>query len=316
MSGPTGQHFLPRQAYLRFFCSPANPGKIYLYRRGSSPVLTNTFNVGKTRHLYSFSDDSGRLNHKIETSVLAPLDTSIQPVIERLNKGDGAVQLDRAEAETLIVFLAFQLVRTPAFRDHLYRFDSAMASTVRTAVKPGEIKDFLAREMGLIPPDDEIERYWESVSQGLIERISPTEYWLAHMSKLARSFVDAIELKSPQILRTPYEYFITSDFPIVLREGMNLTESDLFFPVGSHAALYLSARPRQKLGSALDLPVRRISSQQARTLNKSVVRWAENYLYAAVERMGLCQLFDRTRPPERMRAPSAPRTTDRASISS
>jgi len=47
--------------------------------------------------------------------VFAAIDGYILPIMEKLNSAELAVRLDRTEAETLIVFLAFQLVRTPAF---------------------------------------------------------------------------------------------------------------------------------------------------------------------------------------------------------
>ncbi len=305
MGGPTGQHFLARQAYLRFFCRPTEPGQIYLYQRGRKPVRTSIANVAKTRHLYSFQDPSGQFNHAIEIQVFARLDTWILPIMERLNRERGPVRLDRAEAETLIVFLAFQLVRTPAFRDDLYRFDADMAAKVRTSVKLEEMKEFLRREIGVTPPDDEVQRYWESASQRIIEQVSVSDYWLRHMGRLARRFTDAIGLKRPQILHAPDEYFVTSDYPVVINHGLGLGGSDLYFPVGSHTALYFYAKPEHELGPTIDILSTRVSAQQARALNKRAMLSAEKYMYAAVERDGLRRLFDGTAPPQRMKAPPA-----------
>ena len=303
MGGPTGQHFLARQAYLRFFCSPSESGQIYLYQRGRNPVRTSIANVAKTRYLYSFQDPSGQRNHAIEIQVFAPLDTWVLPIMEKLNKERGRVQLDRTEAETLIVFLAFQLVRTPAFRDGLYRFDADMAAKVRTSVKLEEMKEVLRREIGVTPPDDEVQRYWESASQRIIERISPSEYWLRNMGRFARRFTDAIALKHPQILRAPHEYLVTSDYPIVIDHAAGLRGSDVYFPVGSHAALYFHSQPERELGLTLDIPSTRITTRRAQVLNKRAMLSAERYMYSAVERDGLRRLFDRTTPPQRMKAP-------------
>jgi hypothetical protein len=303
MSGPTGQHFLARQAYLRFFCRPSRPGQIYLYLRGKRPVPTSISNVAKTRHLYSFQDVSGQLNHAIEIEVFAPLDTYVLPIMERLNKEKGGVRLDRTEAETLVVFLAFQLVRTPAFRDDLYRFDADMALKVRTSVKLEEMKEFLEREIGVTPPDDEIQRYWESASQRVIERFSTSEYWLRNMGRFARRFADQIATKHPEILRASSEYFVTSDYPVVINHGLGLGGSDLYFPVGSHTALYFHAKPERELPQTVQIPSTQVSSHVARELNKRAMISAERYMYAAVDRDGLRRLFDKTAPSQRMKAP-------------
>jgi hypothetical protein len=305
MSGPKGQHFLARQAHLRFFCRPSKRGQIYLYQRGKQPVLTSIANVAKEGHLYSFKDPSGQFNDTIEIQVFAPLDTWILPIVEKLNKEQLRVRLDRAEAETLIVFLAFQLVRTPAFRDDLYRFDADMAAKVRTCVKLEEMKELLRREIGVTPPDDEVLHFWESASQRIIEQLSAKDYWLRNIGRFARRFVDAIGVKRPVILRSPYEYFVTSDYPVVINHGLGLGGSDLYFPVGSHTALYFYAKPEQELGPTIDVPLIRVRSQEARALNKRAMLSAERYMYAAIGRDGLRQLFDRTAPPQRMKAPSA-----------
>jgi hypothetical protein len=303
MGGPTGQHFLARQAYLRFFCRTSKPGQIYLYLRGKRPVPTSIANVAKTRHLYSFQDVSGQLNHTIEIEVFAPLDGYALPIMERLNNERGEVRLNRTETETLIIFLAFQLVRTPAFRDDLYRFDADMAEKVRTSVKLEEMKEFLEREIGVIPPDDEVRHFWEGASQRIIERFSTSEYWLRNMGRFARRFADQIATKRPELLRAPSEYFVTSDYPVVINHGLGLGGSDLYFPVGSHTALYFHAKPERELPQTVQIPSTQVSAHVARELNKRAMLSAERYMYAAVERDGLRRLFDKTVPPQRMKAP-------------
>jgi hypothetical protein len=303
MSGPKGQHFLPRRAYLHFFCRPTERGKIYLYQRGQKPLLTSIANVGKEGHLYSFKDPSGQLNAQIETEVFAAIDAYILPIMEKLNNARLAVRLDRTEAETLIVFLAFQLVRTPAFRDDLYRFDADMAARVRTCVKLEEMKEVIRREIGVTPPDDEVLKFWESASQRVIEQLSAKDYWLRNIRRYARRFVDAIGLKTPALLRSESEYFVTSDYPVVINHGLGLGDSDLYFPVGSHTALYFRARPEREMGPGIDIPLIRVGGEETRMMNKRAILSAERYIYAAVERDGLRRLFDKCKPPQLMKAP-------------
>jgi len=223
--------------------------------------------------------------------------------MERLNNERGEVRLNRTETETLIIFLAFQLVRTPAFRDDLYRFDADMAEKVRTSVKLEEMKEFLEREIGVIPPDDEVRHFWEGASQRIIERFSTSEYWLRNMGRFARRFADQIATKRPELLRAPSEYFVTSDYPVVINHGLGLGGSDLYFPVGSHTALYFHAKPERELPQTVQIPSTQVSAHVARELNKRAMLSAERYMYAAVERDGLRRLFDKTVPPQRMKAP-------------
>jgi hypothetical protein len=166
-------------------------------------------------------------------------------------------------------------------------------------------REFLRHEIGVTPPADEVQRYWESASQRIIEHFSAPEYWLRNIGRFARRFTDEIGLKRPRILRAPDEYFVTSDYPVVINHGLGLVGSDLYFPVGSHTALYFHAKPEHELGPTLDIPSTRVSRRQARALNKRAMRSAEKYMYGAVGRDGLRRLFDGTAPPQRMKAPPA-----------
>src|SRR5277367_6169242 len=55
MTVPKRQHFLPRAAYLRFFCIRGTE-QLYFYRRGQSSKRVSIANVANRRYFYSFEN--------------------------------------------------------------------------------------------------------------------------------------------------------------------------------------------------------------------------------------------------------------------
>ena len=143
-----------------------------------------------------------------------------------------------------------------------------MAAKVRTCVKLEEMKEVIKREIGVTPPDDEVLAFWESASQRIVEQLSAKDYWLRNIRRYARRFVDAIGLKIPALLRSECEHFVTSDYPVVINHGLGLGDSDLYFPVGSHTALYFRARPEREMGPGIDIPLIRVGGEETRMMNK------------------------------------------------
>src|SRR5713101_6569567 len=114
MGEARGHHFLPRQAYLKFFLAAEGSDQIYLYRRGlKSPVLTNVVNVAKERDLYAFEQD-GNTNREWETRFFAKIDGDLVPVFSKLSEDpiQSPLRLTKAEMERLIGFIAYQFLRT------------------------------------------------------------------------------------------------------------------------------------------------------------------------------------------------------------
>ena len=154
MAVPKRQHFLPRAAHLRFFCIRGTE-QLYLYRRDQSSKRVSIANVANRRYFYSF-EQNGRLNHEFETRLFAAIDGELAPVFMKLNTvGADAefVSLTSDEIEALVRFIAYQFVRTPAFRDMRARNGRFTAASTR------ELSDRQIQELRqMVPPRRHPER--------------------------------------------------------------------------------------------------------------------------------------------------------------
>ena len=111
MSQPVQHHYLPKNAYLKFFESPEKAGFVWMYQRGEEPIFVNTHNVAKERHLYSFTDQNGQYNTDLE-SALAEMEAVVTRILEKLNRIEGPTIISVQEKADLSLFLAMQVART------------------------------------------------------------------------------------------------------------------------------------------------------------------------------------------------------------
>jgi len=111
-------HYLPKNAYLKFFQSPNKPEFVWMYQRRKEPIFVNIDNTAKERHLYSFMDENGQYNTELE-STLAEMEMVTSKIFKKLNKVEGPIFISAQEKSELAYFLAMQITRTPAFRDSL-----------------------------------------------------------------------------------------------------------------------------------------------------------------------------------------------------
>jgi hypothetical protein len=103
------QHFLPK-VYLKGFAAPS--GHVWRYDRvdGSCKPLPPPV-IGAEKNLYSIQDSAG-VSQDIENEWFSRLDSSFGPILRKLERSAG---LSSAEALDLATFIAYLLIRTPAY---------------------------------------------------------------------------------------------------------------------------------------------------------------------------------------------------------
>ena len=69
MNKPVQHHYLPKNAYLKFFESAEKVGFVWMYQRGEEPIFVDINNAAKERHLYSFTDENGQYNTEFESAL-------------------------------------------------------------------------------------------------------------------------------------------------------------------------------------------------------------------------------------------------------
>jgi hypothetical protein len=85
-------------------------------------------------------------------------------------------------------------------------------------------------------------------------------------------------------LITPaYDYFVTSDNPVIFDENQGLAKSPLIFPVGKRVALLA------QLKQSNDLSYRNISTEETKKINSIIIQTATKELYSPESEKWICE---------------------------
>jgi hypothetical protein len=310
------QHYLP-QFYLRFFQAPAKPGYIFFYRREEIAVMANIRKVARQSYLYAYEDEDGKRRFEIE-EFLGTVESAASPILERFNTSKGPLSITAEERETLSLFVAFQVIRTPAYMNSL-RGGNADFMEVVTKMH-AQNKDLIEHSIqeavaaGVdVGQDLDTEKLREfALSDEYTIEAEHGPYFLGQAIKTIEAIYPCILPKELTLLRSSSTSFITSDHPVVLLPDSEapplfrggFLNSDLFLPIGNYTALYFRtvAKPHsaEHSSTGLAVPVLPVSPFRTRKLNKMTLGHAENYLYASEENSAIQKLFDKTSPPTRI----------------
>jgi Protein of unknown function (DUF4238) len=302
VSSPKGQHFLACGAYLKGFCALGKQ-QVWLYRRGANPVLTNIVNVAKQNRLYSV-ELAGEYNDDLET-FFAKIDGEAAGVFQKLRGVSGtAPSLSEKELAELIRYIAFQFVRTPAFRRMREKNGTYAAVTGRTLTDEQitRLRQTVPRDLippGLVNSNEEFRELWREALCDVEADFADKRSWLALTHPFAEGIALVLWRKRLELIKVADEYFLTCDQPVVLDYALNFATSDVYFPIGSRAALYFDPSQARVGPNPLTLPIRNIGGSEARAFNRRIMLSAEDELYGAINRPGIQRAFSSASPPSR-----------------
>jgi hypothetical protein len=236
-------HFLPQCWLSGFTDSGQNEGQLWvtdLKRR--KQWKSNPVNSGHRRDFYRLSDE--RLNPTAVESKFAEMETLIAPILRiveaerRMPHGD--------ELQSLLVFMAIQWVRVPAFRttigpiaDSIYR--SFMSELLRSPEswaaalkKAGYSKD---------APGADYDKILEVERSGEYSFSADTPWFLKNGLKAAESIIPCLETRYWGALISESGQFIGSDSPVALEASKDhkvgfKNAPFVTYPVGRHVLLY------------------------------------------------------------------------------
>lgn len=316
MSKPVQHHYLPQNAYLKFFKSPEKEDSIWMYQRGKETKLVSINNAAKERHLYSFKEKDGKYNTGLE-SVLAQMEDIASKILTKFNDSSDAVTITLQEKSELAYFLAMQFGRTPAYRKllklqaiemaklHMQAMASnkeALAHVMKETKKENpEIPDISTEEMQKFILDD---------SRYTIE-MDGKDYFLKQAMNLVEHIYPAFMMKNILIVKSPDVEFITSDHPVSLIPNPAIPPfysggflmSGIFVPIGSHTALFWKNPDGQniQINKKEDVVTGYIhmSGWQVRGLNRITIKGAERFLFASISNSKIKEIFGKTFPPKR-----------------
>lgn len=315
MSKPIQHHYLPKNAYLKFFQSPEKPRLVWMYQRGEDPIFVNINNAAKERHLYSFTDENGQYNTELE-SALAKMEAVVSKIFEKLNKAEGPILISAQEKSELAYFLAMQVARTPAFRDSL-KLQAAEFAKLHMQMLASNKDAFAhavqeAKKEKPDMPDVSYEEMREFIfGEKYTIEMGNENYFLKQAIQLGDHIYPTIMMKDMFILKSKSVEFITSDYPVNLIPhpgvpafyGGGFLMSGILISIGTHTALFCKNpdNPKEppKKGEQIPLAYRDAPPAQAREVNKITINHAERFLFAATSDQKIKEIFDKTSVPKR-----------------
>jgi hypothetical protein len=315
MSQPVQHHYLPKEAYLKFFESPDKEDFVWLYQRNEKTILVNTKNVAKERHLYSFTDESGKHDTQLE-SALAEMEEVVSKILTKINNSDIPIVLTVQEKMDLSYFLAMQVARTPAFRDTLKLQTSEFAKLHMQMLVSDE--DVFAHAMEEIKkeepsvPDIGIKEMQDFVfGEKYTINMSNENYFLKQAIQLGDHLYPTIMMKDMFVLRSPSVEIITSDYPVVLISNPNIPDfyaggflmSGILIPIGTNSVLFCKNPDDPKIPPSTNdeflVGYKEIPPAYARWINKVIIGHAERFLFSSTENSKIKNIFDKTSIPKR-----------------
>jgi hypothetical protein len=314
-------HYLPRGAYLSFFEDGSRAGYLHLYQRNKAPVLVSTKKAARERDLYCFRDEHGHLDSSIE-AMLAQMEKQASPVLAKLNAATESFELGTEEWGTLLTFVAFQGVRTPAFRRQLrQQYGDLMKAVTQKLASNQQMFKAQMRKLRKEHPETNLddESLRDFILRGEYDvEFKDSAYFLGTILKSAKDIYPTLLTKKPIILRTESASVVTSDWPVSLSRhpkspshwGTGWLNSNITFPIGKRVVLYLEVQlgssPKETNNPVL-VTVRRLAEQRAASINTATVRSADTFLFADRLIKRIARIFDATEQPTRFTVSSHPR---------
>jgi len=315
MSQPIQHHYLPKQAYLKFFESPQNKDFIWMYQRGEETILVNTKNVAKERHLYSFTDDDGKYNTQLE-SALAEMETVASKILKKINDSNAPIILTLQEKMDLSYFLAMQVARTPAYRDMLKQLAVELVKLHMQTLASNEkaFKHAMHEVKKDKPemPDVSIKEMREFIfGEKYMIEMGNSNYFLKQAIQSGDHLYPTIMMKDIFVLRSQSVELITSDYPVTLISNPAIPPfyaggflmSGILIPIGTNSALFCKNPDDPKMPpknyDKILVGYKEIAPAYARWINKVTINHAERFLFGSVSNQKIKELFDRTSTPKR-----------------
>ena len=212
------QHIVP-QHYLKGFCDPQpskRQGRVLWEFRLKEDVVRQRSpkNVGRISDYYSIPKDGGVLDAAIEGG-LSKIESGVAPVIAKLRAGTFTLSDD--ERLWLATFIAIQMVRGPAFRDHVEAAMGTMGTImVKAMARRPEYLARILRELPEIKDKDGAPPTVEKLTKVVSSlKVTATPQSSLAMMKIAPDLIPhVLDLRWEFLIAGGRERFETSDTPV------------------------------------------------------------------------------------------------------
>lgn len=268
-----GHHKIP-QFYLRGFADPAQPERVWVYRRRTAegqiapsprgPFLESIENVCFEYDRFATTAHDGRVDHDSIEQELARQENVANPILERLRAREA---MNRSDKEALASYMLLLYRRGENQRER-------QTETARKSAEDNVSLERLAwaavQEGDLAKANDVFRnphKYRDRVAQNVAAQGVTIQLELAEA--LLR------EMKWRFLSPPEGEFFITTDSPVCLESGLIRRHASVLFPVSSELLLLAG-----RWIDGADLAFGAADSGQMQVFNRFVMRQAFGEIYA------------------------------------
>jgi hypothetical protein len=285
MNKPKRHHYLP-DFYLNRFTD--DNGLFWVYDRNKSEIRPQTpINTCVQSGYYSYDDKDGNRHTEVE-ELLNTVETSAEPIIEKIDQGKALGDKDKAD---LAPFIAFQQSRTPYFRDQLLKLEEGvmqrfmkmqLGDETAVAASMAGYEKKTGKKLNISP-----EKMAEMVNEGKLRVNVPESRSLLSMVYAAQASMPVISKLRWFVLIAPVEKtgFVTSDNPFHLSIPPDIPKNSPYgiglitpgvgkiIPLSRNSCLLIDDKP----GGCDYLPV---DKEYVRELNVQIGGSADRFLIA------------------------------------
>ena len=285
-------HYVPR-FYLNNFS--AEPGQIYVYRRGAEPFISSIRKVAAEEEFYSFRNpDSGTNDDAIE-KMFSFIESKASTIISKILSAP-ALDLDDEEREVLALFISFLFTRGRWYLEWQKNLFAAF-DDMQLKINAQNEDQFLllAREaLGDISKDEALELRNDILSNKFTVKYEDSPYFLGSSLQHALELFPYVVSKQYHLLKNDSSrVLITSDCPLVIIKppgypeelGIGIANGFLALPISPSRCLLLHAYSRARI-------TERLTRGHVDFLNSHQMHYAYKFIFANLYSKDLQQSFN------------------------
>lgn len=275
---PRAHHFVPQCWLAGFTASGEKEDRLWVTDiRRQKQWLSSPEGAGHRRDFYR-TGAPGLDPNAFEKSY-GMYESAVAPTLKILFREKRMPTL--AELEDLLVFMALQWVRVPAFRPtFLDLFDGIMRDKFRESLQSPEIWASAMEEAGIPPstPGASSQEMKEFLDSGEMTLNARTELFLVESFKAMETIVPALRQRAWEARVSPSGSFIGSDNPVVLdgknKELVGFSNADIVaYPVNRHVLL---------CSTSGELMIPRMTRREIARMNTLMMLWSDEQIYSTV----------------------------------
>jgi hypothetical protein len=292
-------HYIPR-CYLKNFTFDSNKKFLYAYQYKGKIIKTSISDIAVKKNLYTFLDKRTKQKTTIIEKMFAEIENAVCPVLRKIIK-EQDIKLNDNEKAFLSQFVALLATRTPAFDLWQRNLEIEVMKKIcqEIAKNPNALKQNFENAGIKIKDNKDFEEMRKSILEFdkhfKVEIEGGKSYFFQRAIELACNHLAPIIFykKWHLLINHTSRAFITSDNPVTFQRSKGVP-----WPFNSGFAggvIILTLSPNICLllrNISLKEQIISVNRAQVEKINRSVMLFAEKYIYANLKSKDIKQAYD------------------------